>query len=136
MSGLFGPVRLESAVQDMTRGVHSVLQFNKSLQPGAIAMMTTSDAKLLNGMDDAVDKALWPIVSLRKVLKSIRGNVARRRSPRPPSPPAAHSRHASRSPPSQTALLAALVPILHWVGRVRKILYKNQVIDICSEVNA
>jgi len=71
-----GPVRLESAVQDMTRGVHSVLQFNKSMQPGAIAMMTTSDAKLLNGMDDAVDKALWPIVSLRKVLKSIKGNAS------------------------------------------------------------
>jgi len=71
-----GPVRLETAVQDMTRGVHAVLQANKSLQPGSIAMMTSSDSKLLDGLDAGIDKALVPIVSLRKVLKSIKGNAA------------------------------------------------------------
>jgi len=70
-----GPVRLEKSVQDMTRGVHAVLQAEKNMQPGAIAMMTTSDAKLLDGMDTAIDKALLPIVQLRKVLKSIKGNA-------------------------------------------------------------
>jgi len=71
-----GPVRLEAAVQDVSRGSQAILQANNRLQPGSIAMMTTSDVKLLDGVDDAISKALRPLVSLRKVLKSIRGNSA------------------------------------------------------------
>lgn len=71
-----GTSRLETGVQDMTRGVHAVLKANKSLQKGSIPLMTTSDIGLLDGVDEAVNKALWPLVALRKVLKSIKGNAA------------------------------------------------------------
>lgn len=71
-----GSSRLETAVQDMTRGVHAILKANKNLQKGSIALMTTSDVGLLDGVDDAVNKALWPLVALRKILKSIKGNAA------------------------------------------------------------
>lgn len=70
-----GPARLENAVQDMTRGVHSVLKADKALQQGSLAMLTTSDIKSLDGTDTAIDKALVPLVQLRKVLKSIKGNA-------------------------------------------------------------
>jgi len=64
------------AAEDMTRGVNAIQLEEKNLQPGSIALMTTSDVKMLDGADTALDKALVPIVSLRKVLKSIKGNAA------------------------------------------------------------
>jgi len=64
------------AAEDMTRGVNAILLEEKNLQPGSIALMTTSDVKMLDGADTALDKALVPIVSLRKALKSIKGNAA------------------------------------------------------------
>jgi len=66
-----GPARLEHAVQDMTRGVHAVLNTNKNLQKASVALMTTTDAQLLDGVEESINKALWPLVALRKNLKSI-----------------------------------------------------------------
>lgn len=71
-----GPARLEHAVQDMTRGVHGVLNTNKNLQKASVALMTTTDAQLLDGVEESINKALWPLVALRKNLKSIMGNAA------------------------------------------------------------
>lgn len=71
-----GPFRLEAAVKDTTRGVGAIVNASNAMQPGSISMMTTSDVRLLDGMDAGINKALWPLVGLRKVLKSIRGNAA------------------------------------------------------------
>merc|ERR1719198_2539405 len=38
-------------------------------------MMTTSDARLLDGTDVAIEKAMMSLVQFRKVLKAIKGNA-------------------------------------------------------------
>jgi len=44
------------AAEDMTRGVNAILLEEKNLLPGSIALMTTSDVKMLDGADTALDK--------------------------------------------------------------------------------